>query len=149
MLLKRKHPQSRRRKSFPPNGANSHATGKPYRPRRLPTLTKPPKLTLFFVLLFAMLLGFSFAHIWKANAVSQICIKLDTFRNCRQDLLERLKSQQLIFQDMTLYSKIEPLAREVLGMRPSTSKPVVIAPLQESVSDVHTAAAVRPSPKRD
>jgi hypothetical protein len=149
MLLKRKHPKSRRRRLLPLNGANGHATGKPYRPRRLPALTKPPKLTLFFVLLFAMLLGLSFAHIWKANAVSQVCIKLDTLRNRRQDLLERLKSQQLIFQDMTLYSKIEPRAREVLRMRPSTSKPVVIAPLQESLGGSHTAAVVRPSPKRD
>jgi len=93
--------------------------------------------------------GFSFAHIWKAQAVNQICIRLDSLRSRQQELLERLKTQQLTFQEITLYSKIEPLAREVLGMRPSPVKPVVIAPLQESVGSTRTAATIHSSAKRD
>jgi len=149
MLFKHKLHKSRRRKPFILSSADGHAAGTPYRPGRLPRLTQPPKLTLFFALLFALFLGFSFAYIWKAHAVNQICIRLDSLRSRQQELLERLKTQQLIFQEITLYSKVEPLARDVLGMRPSTVKPVVIAPLQESVVNAQTAADIHSSAKRD
>ena len=149
MLFRHKFHKSRYRKPFVLSGISGHLAGTPYRPGRLPQLTQPPKLTLFFILLFALLLGFSFAHIWKAHAVNQICIRLDSLRSRQQELLERLKTQQLIFQEITLYSKIEPLAREVLGMRPSPVKPVVIAPLQESVGGTRTAATIHSSAKRD
>jgi len=147
MLFRRKHSKPRRRKPFVLSGADGHSAGAPYRPRRLPRLIQPPKFTLFFILLFVLFLGFSFVHIWKAHAVNQICISLDSLRNRQQELLERLKTQQLIFQEITLYSKVEPLARNVLGMRPATVKPVVIAPLQESVGSTRTAANVHSSAK--
>jgi len=149
MTLRSKPRKTGRRKPFILNGADGHSAGTPYRPGRLPRLTHPPKLTLFFILLFALCLGFSFAHIWKAHAANQICIRLDSLRSRQQELLERLKTQQLIFQEITLYSKIEPLARDVLGMRPSTVKPVVIAPLQESVVNTQTASDLHSSAKRD
>jgi len=149
MPFKHKHPKSRRRKPFVLTGSEGHAAGVPYRPRRLPRLTQPPKLTLFFILIFAWFLGFSFAHIWKAHAVNQVCIKLDSLRSRQQELRERLKTQQLIFQEITLYSKVESLARDLLGMRPSTVKPVVIAPLQESLVNTQIAADVHSTAKRD
>ncbi len=149
MLFRHKFHKSRYHKPFVLSGVNGHSAGTPYRPGRLPQLTQPPKLTLFFILLFALLLGCSFAHIWKAHAVNQICIRLDSLRSRQQELLERLMTQQLIFQEITLYSKVEPLAREVLGMRPSTVKPVVIAPLHEPAVGTQAAAAVHPSAQRE
>jgi len=90
----------------------------------------------FLLLSFLLLLVFSFAYIWKAQSVTQLCARLDALRCQRQDLMEKLKSQQLIFQEATLYSRIEPLARERLGMQPSKVKPVVISPLHEQFESI-------------
>jgi cell division protein FtsL len=144
---RKKRHRSQRRALFDPNGSHAHQEGKPYRPRRLPRLTKTVGLTGFFILFFSLLLIFSFAHVWKAYAVNQICIRLDALRHRQQDLQERLKAQQLVFQDITLYSKIEPLARELLGMEASLVKPVVIAPLQEAVVGFQTATNLQPNEK--
>jgi len=126
---------------------NQRSTG-PYRPRRLPSPSKRKNLGAFLIACFLLILIFSFAHIWKAHAVTQICSRLDALRNRQQDLREKLKAQELIFEEATLYSRIELLARERLGMYPAATKPVVIAPLHERIGAVQNATDRNLSEKR-
>ena len=132
---KRRNPKPRREEFLRAHSRAVRPPG-PYRPRRLPRLRKENGLRDFLLLSFLLLLVFSFAYIWKAQSVTRLCARLDALRCQRQDLMEKLKSQQLIFQEATLYSRIEPLARERLGMQPSKVKPVVISPLHEQFESI-------------
>jgi cell division protein FtsL len=106
----------------------------PYRPTRLPRLTKNRGLSGFAALLFIMILGSSLAFTWKAQQMAYVLAHLDAARNRQSELQEKLKSLQLIMQEESNYSRIEPLARERLGMFPPAKPPVVIAPLDERVA---------------
>jgi cell division protein FtsL len=112
----------------------------PYRPARLPRLTKKRGLGGFALLLCIMILGFSLAFTWKAQQMAYILAHLDAARNRQSELQEKLKSLQLIMQEESNYSRIEPLARERLGMVPPAKPPVVIAPLDERVAAFPTSS---------
>jgi cell division protein FtsL len=85
---------------------------------------------LVFVLLLFSILAFT----WKAAQMADTLTHLDAARTSQQDLKERLKSLQLILQEASNYSRIEPMAREKLGMLPPTTPPIVIAPLDDRVA---------------
>jgi cell division protein FtsL len=116
----------------------------PYRPARLPRLTKSHGLGGYSILLFIMILGFVLAFTWKAQQTAYVLAHLDAARNRQSELQEKLKSLQLIMQEESNYSRIEPLARERLGMFSPAKPPIVIAPLDERV-----AAFPQPGKKED
>ncbi len=83
------------------------------------------------MLVFFIVLAFSLGQIWKAHEVAMLCTNLDSLRCRQQSLEEKRMVLQLKFDEISKYSRIEPLAREVLGMHPSRQPPVVIAPLND------------------
>ncbi|RJP79571.1 MAG: hypothetical protein C4524_05135 [Candidatus Zixiibacteriota bacterium] len=131
MLILNPRNSASRRGKFLRNRNRTMRPAGPYRPSRLPTPSRHRRLGGFFLILALMVLGFSLAHIWKAHEVSRLCTRMDALRTDQQELAKKLKTQQLILQELSTYSKIEPLARERLGMLPSPEPPVVLAPLEE------------------
>jgi cell division protein FtsL len=133
---------SSHRKPRKPLGKSLRPPG-PYRPQRLPRLTKNRGLGVFLTGVFLIIVAFSLAYTWKAQQMAYLLAHLDAARTHQQELRERLKSLQLIEQESTSYSRIEPLAREKLGMLPLDTLPIVIAVLDERV------AAMPPQDNKD
>lgn len=106
----------------------------PYRPARLPRPSKNRGYGGFLTALFILGLVATLAYTWKASLMAETLTRLDAARSHQQELQERLTTLQLIMQESSNYSRIEPLAREKLGMMPTPQPPVVIAPLDERVA---------------
>ena len=101
----------------------------PYRPYRPPRPTRDPGRRNFLIFVFGLLLVFSLGHIWKAHEVAQLCARLDSLRSYQRQLEQERLELQLKFDEMSSYSRIEPLARSRLGMHPSSHLPIVIPPV--------------------
>jgi cell division protein FtsL len=85
----------------------------------------------FWVIIFLIGLVFSMGQVWKANEVSRLCTRLDSLRSRNQNLDEQVVALRLKFKEMSSYSRIEPLARDMLGMRPAQNPPVILTPVDD------------------
>ncbi len=101
----------------------------PYRPSHKPRPSRYAGLSNFWIIVFLIGLAFSLGQIWKAHEVALLCTRLDGLRSQQRNLEEQFLSLQLKFEEITAYHRIEPLAREKLGMETSPHPPVIIAPV--------------------
>jgi cell division protein FtsL len=83
------------------------------------------------VIVFLIGLTFSMGQVWKANEVSRLCAELDSLRSRNQELYEQAVEGRLKFKEISSYSRIEPLAREKLNMRPAKEPPVILTPVDD------------------
>lgn len=83
----------------------------------------------FWILVFLIFLLFSLGQVWKAHEVALLCLRLDELRDKQRNLEEQLLSTQFRFEEISSYARIEPLARETLGMQTSSRPPVLITPV--------------------
>lgn len=101
----------------------------PYRPSRPPRPSRDLGLRVYWLVVFLILLLFSLGQIWKADEVTRLRTQIDSLRSQQQLLEERWLTLQLKADEISSYARIEPLAREKLGMRPASQPPTVITPL--------------------
>ncbi len=121
----------------------------PYRPTNLPKPGRDRNLAGFWWAAFLLFLVFSLAHIWKANDLAILCAHLDSLRGEQQELEHKLKGINLNLEEQTTYSKIEPLAREKLGMIPSPIPPVVLAPIDQHFAAIQVENKTSSRQKRE
>ncbi len=103
----------------------------PYRPSRKPRPSRDAGVRNYWILIIILFIAFGLGEIWKESRVSRLCARLDSLRSSQWELDEELLSLQLKLDDLSSYPKIEPLAREKLGMRPAVEPPVVITTVDE------------------
>lgn len=103
----------------------------PYRPKRRPRPSRDTSVRKFWVIVLLIGLIFSMGQVWKANDVSRLCAKLDSLRRHNRELDEQAVTFRLKFKEISSYSRIEPLARETLKMRPAKEPPVIITPVDD------------------
>ncbi|MCX6640486.1 MAG: cell division protein FtsL [bacterium] len=103
----------------------------PYRPGHNPRPSKDGGLGNFWITVFLLMLLFILGQIWKSHQITTLFTHLDSLRNNQQELEERQIALQSRFQEVSSYPRIEPLARNLLGMTPPDKSPVVIAALDD------------------
>ncbi|MFH1862219.1 MAG: hypothetical protein ABH878_05340 [bacterium] len=109
-----------------------------YRPRKRPKPIRDYSMRNFWISIALLILTFWLAQIWKANEIALVCTRLDSLRDRQQELLEKKQAVDLQFKDAASYARIEPLAREKLGMLPAQVAPVVIARFDERTTATRT-----------
>jgi cell division protein FtsL len=74
---------------------------------------------------------FGLGEIWKESQISRLCTRLDSLRSKQRQLNVEKLSLQLKYNDLASYARIEPLARERLGMLPAPKSPVIITSVDD------------------